>query len=175
MRKEQTLTNWIDEYGQRLTRLAFSCVHDWAAAQDRVQDAFIKAYRSMEQLTNEERPFPWLAKIVINECKASARTSWREVLTFYFPERAGSDTSLDDGYLKKEYYQTLHDAVLHLPPHYSAPVVLHYFEELSIEDISKILGIRPGTVKSRLARGREQLKNRMKEAMQHERTGSQTC
>ena len=63
------LSSWVDEHLDRLTHLAFTYVRDWAKAEDIVQEAFLKAYRSMHQLKTPETPLPWLQRIVINECR----------------------------------------------------------------------------------------------------------
>lgn len=164
---KERLELWIEEYTQRLVRLAYTYVHDWADAEDRVQDAFIKAYHSMNKLKNTHDPFPWLARIVINECKSFFRKNWCEIITSILPERI--ETSTEEKYLDYINNEAIHDAVLALPNHYSTPIVLFYFEDLSLKQISEIMGINTGTVKSRLARGRQRLKKQLGEANEYGR------
>ncbi|MCF2648993.1 sigma factor [Niallia circulans] len=76
MDKKEVLELWIDQYTQRLVRLAYTYTKDWLKAEDQVQEAFVKAFYSMDQLKNKEEPFSWLARIVINECNSSFRKSW---------------------------------------------------------------------------------------------------
>jgi RNA polymerase sigma-70 factor, ECF subfamily len=167
LEEERQLESWMNIYDRRLLRLAYAYVRDWSAAEDRVQDAFIKAYRSMDKLTNTENPFPWLAKIVINECKTSQkRKRWREVITGFLPEPSISST--EDTYLGKSDSEKLHDAILSLPEKYRTIIILYYFDELSIEQISEVFGAFQGTVKSRLARGRDRLRRFLKEDEQDE-------
>ena len=161
MNNKEVLAVWIDEYAQRLVRLAYTYVKDWLKAEDQVQEAFIKAFHAMDQLQNKEEPFPWLARIVINECKSSFRKSWREVISDFLPDK--KQESSEDSYLRTERKEEIHNAVYDLPKHYSLPITLFYFEELSIQEISQILSLNSGTVKSRLARGRQLLAKNMKE------------
>lgn len=146
---------WVEEYTDRLVRLAYTYVRDWSAAEDRVQDAFLKAFRQYHQYQDGRDPFPWLARITINECKASWRKSWREVIGGWMPERisASAENITFERLNAKEMYQL----VLSLPEPFRTPVILYYFEDMSIEQIGNILSINKGTVKSRLARGRDRL------------------
>ncbi|QTN00315.1 sigma-70 family RNA polymerase sigma factor [Sediminibacillus dalangtanensis] len=161
MNKKEVLEEWIDKYTQRLVRVAYSYVKDWLKAEDNVQDALIKAYHSMDQLENKGDPFPWLARIVINECKSSFRKSWREIISDFLPEK--KQESSEESYLRSVQEEEVHNAVLNLPKHYSMTITLFYFEELSIKQISNILNLSIGTVKSRLARGRELLSRQIEE------------
>ncbi|NYE09621.1 RNA polymerase sigma-70 factor (ECF subfamily) [Bacillus niacini] len=161
MNNREVLEVWIEKYTQRLVRLAYTYVKDWLKAEDQVQEAYIKAFNSMNQLKNKEEPFPWLARIVINECKSSFRKSWREVLSDFLPERKLE--SSEDSYLRSVQEEEIHNAVYDLPKHYSLPITLFYFEELSIQEISQILNLNIGTVKTRLSRGRQLLSRKIKE------------
>ncbi|MCB5238597.1 sigma-70 family RNA polymerase sigma factor [Niallia alba] len=161
MDKKEVLELWIDQYTQRLVRLAYTYMKDWLKAEDQVQEAFVKAFYSMDQLKNKEEPFPWLARIVINECNSSFRKSWREVISEFLPEK--KQESSEDSYLRSIQEEEIHNAVYDLPNHYSLPITLFYFEELSIQQIAEILNLKVGTVKSRLSRGRQLLSNKMKE------------
>jgi RNA polymerase sigma-70 factor, ECF subfamily len=59
LNKEEVLEIWIENYTQRLVRLAYTYVKDWARAEDSVQEAFIKAFKSMEQLENTHMKLKW--------------------------------------------------------------------------------------------------------------------
>lgn len=161
LNKKEVLEVWIDNYTQRLVRLAYTYVKDWLTAEDQVQEAFIKAFNSMDQLKNKEEPFPWLARIVINECKSSFRKSWREIISDFLPEK--KQESSEESYIRSVQEEEIHNAVYNLPKHYSLPITLFYFEELSIQQISEVLNLNIGTVKSRLARGRQLLSRKIEE------------
>ncbi len=161
MEPENEFANWVSLYTERLVRVACMYTRDLAAAEDHVQDAYIKAYKSMHQLSQRDRPFPWLVRIVINECKTASRKSWLEMVTSIFPNRAGGST--EDNYILHSELREVHKAVLSLPEKYKIPIALYYFEELPIPQIAEVMRIRPNTVKTRLSRGRQRLGMILKE------------
>ncbi|RXJ04346.1 sigma-70 family RNA polymerase sigma factor [Anaerobacillus alkaliphilus] len=160
MANVEVLENWMNTHTQALVRLAYSYTQDWSTAEDRVQDAFIKAYHSMSQLKNQHA-YPWLARIVINECKAAYRKSWREYITSLLPEQKVK--SSEDTFIQKQSLEELHDAVMTLPERFSTVMILYYFDNLSVEETAKVIGVSQGTVKSRLSRGREYLRMKLEE------------
>lgn len=169
---EQQLRNWVTQYTERLVRLACTYVRDQATAEDCVQDAFLKAYKSMSQLQNKDDPFPWLVRIVINECKSFHRRGWREILTSVLPEATRGST--EETVLRRTRDEDLRNAVLSLPEKYRSPLILFYFEGLSSHDVAEILATNTGTVRTRLNRGREKLRKLLREG-DGDRTGIAQC
>lgn len=161
-------------YTERLVRLAYTYVRDQATAEDRVQDAFIQAYASMNQLKNPGNPFPWLARIVINECRSFRRKGWREVTVSVLPER--SRAGVEETYLRDAEFREVHHALQSLPAKYRTPIILFYFEGLSTQDIAEVLETNAGTVRTRLARGRKLLSRLLQEGEDDElRPETQGC
>ncbi|WP_314587687.1 sigma factor-like helix-turn-helix DNA-binding protein [Paenibacillus terrigena] len=76
------------------------------------------------------------------------------------PERAADST--EEIYLSNVSAQLVYQAVLELPEFLRTPIVLHYYEDLSVEEIAFILAKPTGTVKSRLWRGRARLRHMLK-------------
>lgn len=173
MDRVKQLEMWMDLYTQRLIRLAYTYVREWTTAEDRVQDTFVKVYEKMDQFKEERDPFPWLAKIVINECRMAQRRGWREIITAFLPER--NEISSEDSFFVKESHHQMYDAVLKLVEPYRTPVILYYFEELSLKQISEVLDISEGTVKSRLSRGRDRLKKVWEEGYDESGKAHQSC
>ncbi len=158
--KEQ-LGQWIDLYYGRLFAIAFTYVRERSAAEDRVQTAYLKAFASMARLRSEDNPFPWLARIVINECLSYRKQIGREYSTEYLPERTAD--SSEDVFFAKNKEKAVHDAVLSLPVKYRIPIVLFYFHDMSLAEIAHILRISTQAVKTCLHRGRQRLQNLLKE------------
>jgi len=169
---EQQLRSWVTQYTERLVRLAYTYVRDQATAEDCVQDAFLKAYKSMSQLKNKDDPFPWLVRIVINECRSFHRKGWREIVTSVLPEATRG--SAEETVLRRTRDEDLRNAVLSLPEKYRLPLILFYFEGLSSHDVAEILDTNNGTVRTRLNRGREKLRKLLKEG-DGDRTGIAQC
>jgi RNA polymerase sigma-70 factor (ECF subfamily) len=165
----EELEHWSDLYAQRLVRLAYTYVRDWGSAEDRVQDAFLKAYHARHPYRAERGElFSWLAKIVINECRMTIRRSWRERVMDILPERSSKST--EELYLAQFSKQQIYQTVLELPEFVRTPIVLHYYEDLSVEEIAQIVGKPSGTIKSRLWRGRARLRQMLEEEDAHERS-----
>ncbi|CAM3446378.1 MULTISPECIES: RNA polymerase sigma factor [Paenibacillus] len=173
MEQEERLRDWMEKYTNRLYRLAYTLTHSKAEADDRVQDGFIKAYYAMGTFDQLRDPFPWLAKIVINECKMAKRRSFREIVTNLLPERLSVST--EETVLRLATSNEMYEVILRLPVIMRIPIVLHYFEELSVQQIADITGVPTGTVKSRLARGRAKLNRSLKEAGVHDRPTDSEC
>jgi RNA polymerase sigma-70 factor (ECF subfamily) len=173
LERKKRLETWMDLYTQRLVRLAYTYVREWTTAEDKVQDTFVKVYEKMDQFKEDHDPFPWLARIVINECRMAQRKGWREIISALLPERA--DISSEDTFFVMESNQKMYDIVLKLLEPYRTPIILYYFEELSLKQISEILGINEGTVKSRLARGRKRLRKVWEEEYHEFGQANQSC
>lgn len=79
----------------------------------------------------------------------------------FIPNRAVHSAEQD--FLEADRLKTLYTAVLCLPEIFRLPIILHYYEDLSAEQIGQIVGKSTGTIKSRLSRGRERLRRLCKE------------
>jgi len=163
---EQRLKYWVVLYTERLVRVAYMYVKDQSTAEDRVQDAFIKAYHSMEKLKDPENPFPWLYRIVVNECKTYQKRSLRETVTSFLPEKIAK--SAENMYLDKNNRSDIYNIVLSLPEKYKVPIVLYYFQDLQVQEIADLIGITRASVKIRLHRARGRLQKLLKEEHQIE-------
>ncbi|MGG3280979.1 RNA polymerase sigma factor [Paenibacillus solani] len=173
MEQDERLRDWMTKYTNRLYRLAFTLTYSKAEADDRVQDGFIKAYYAMNSFDHQRDPFSWLAKIVINECKMAKRRCFREIVTDILPERLTAST--EEAVVRLSTNDEMYEAILKLPEEMRIPIVLYYFEDLSVQQISDITGIKEGTVKSRMARARARLNRSLKEEESYDRKTNSKC
>jgi RNA polymerase sigma-70 factor, ECF subfamily len=148
-------------YTNRLVRIAYTYTQDIASAEDRVQEALIKAYRNIHQFSGND-PFPWLTKIVVNECKMAYRRSWREVVSGVLVDYYTSK-NIEESFITAEESELVYKTVLQLKEPFRAVIVLFYFEDFTISEIASILQKSEGTVKSRLARAKKKLRILWKE------------
>ena len=135
-------------------------------ADDMTQDVFVKAYRGLDRFRGEAPPRAWLAAISHNAVKNRyrARSRFRRIFApspaAQRPESeprepgAGPEEDARAG----ESRRVVAEALKLLPPDFRMPVVLRDIEEWSYEEIAISLSLPIGTVKSRIARGRGQLK-----------------
>ncbi len=131
-----------------LYRAAKSILHNEADCCDAVQEAIAIAFEKISSLKYDRFAKTWLIRITINECKAILRQQQRMVEM--------DDTTISEGG-NVEDYSDLYEAIRLLQPDYRAAVVLYYIEGFSIREVSQILDVPEGTVKSRLKRSRQQL------------------
>lgn len=154
----------MDEYGERLTKMAYNYVKDWSLAEDIVQDVFITCYRNHGKM-NEIHSFKaWIYRLAINKSKDVLKSSaFRRVvmnagLLALFSSR---DDLPEKSLMIRSEEEYLSRCVLSLPVKYREVVTLYYYEECSIEEMQVMLELNPNTIKTRLKRGRERLKKMM--------------
>ena len=141
----------VTQQENRLYRAALAILGDPHEAEDAVQDAFL---RFLERAPDDlENPGAWLTRVLVNSCKSRLRLAWRRVGPL--PE-----TLPAPGPEEREELEELFS----LPPEDRAVIHLHYDEGYSTDEIARMLGLRPGTVRSRLSRAREKLRRLLSEA-----------
>lgn len=133
---------------QTLYRVSYSQLAQSSDRDDAVQDCLLKAWLNRKQLRDERLMQTWVIRILINECRNIQKKRNRALTLDELPERAtpiGTDSEL-------------HDALMMLEEKLRLPIVLHYIEGFSVKEIAQILRWPQGTVKSRMSRGRDELK-----------------
>lgn len=147
-------------------------VHRWMAravgvedADDLTQEVFLKAYRGLPRFREEAPPRAWLASIADNAVKNRyrARGRFRRIFASVADstpafEPAESRRSPEENARAEESRRYVAEALKNLPAEFRMPVVLRDLEEWSYEEIAASLDLPVGTVKSRISRGRGQLK-----------------
>lgn len=131
-----------------------------AEADDVVQDAFVKAYATLDRFRPDATFRPWLLRIVINETHNLRRSRQRRAdreWRWSDPER-GSAEDPERVVVSQERRAELVAAIERLPEQLRRVVVCRYLMELSETETAVALGVRPGTVKSRLHRSLTRLR-----------------
>ena len=141
-----------------LYRISCGLLGNEADREDAVQSAIEKAWRKAALLKDEQKLKPWLIKILINECYTLLRKKKREIPTETLPESASAQR--DD---------SLREAVLALPDNLRLPVLLHYMEGFSVNEVAAALHLPKGTVLSRLSRARKELKLSLSEVTDNDK------
>jgi RNA polymerase sigma-70 factor (sigma-E family) len=144
----------VDRYGLQLLRTARLVLRDDGLAQDAVQETFLKAWQRIGSLRDED-PGPWLNRIAMNESISAYRRRHRfQALTERFGRLTGAKREVSS-----EQRLDLAHALDQLSPDQRAAVVLHYYQDLSVEDTAKALGVPVDTMKSRLKTGLRRLRD----------------
>jgi RNA polymerase sigma-70 factor (sigma-E family) len=129
-----------------LIRLAYLMLGDRAAAEDVVQDAFCGLYRHWDRLTDPGGALPYVRSSVLNGCRTALRRRARgqRVTLAYQPP----DGSAEAAVLGREEREEVMRAVRRLPDRQREALVLRFYLDLPEPEIARVMGIRPGTVRS---------------------------
>ena len=142
----------------RLVRTAYAVSGDLGVAEDAVQTAFAKAYRSWRRISRLEAPEAYVRKMAVNEVLSTRRrAAVRHEVTRSDPPERPATGSPDDALAHDEMWRALSA----LPPRQRAVLVLRYYEDLSEQQIADTLGCRPGTVKSQASAALATLRTRL--------------
>lgn len=142
-------------------------------AEDLTQEVFIRAYKNIAAFRSDCDAKTWLLKIAVNVCRNFARWQQRHPAfpVDIFPITLISP-SAESEVLRRSDEMSIAYQVQELPVKLKEVVLLHYFEDKSINEIAKMLGILEGAVKVRLFRARKLLKQR-EEGLAHEERSDQ--
>lgn len=146
----------IDRYQNTVYGLALARTGNRADADDVFQEVFIAYYQSGMVFRSEAHRKAWLLRTTINQSRRVTSSSWRQK-TVPLSER--EDTPVQ---FREPEENRVWEALQGLAEDYRLPIYLFYFQELSTQEIAKVLAIRPGAVRMRLTRGREQLREKLK-------------
>ncbi len=148
----------------RLYLLAFRLLRDHHEAEDVAQDAFLRAYESIEEFRGEAKFSTWLYRICYNLClnrleKKKKDTGSESELKALPTEATGScEQLLMKEQQRKEQHCLIHWALSCLKPEFREVLLFYSTDDLSYDEIAELLALPLGTVRSRLHRGREELK-----------------
>ena len=146
----------IDRYQNMVYGLALARTGSPADADDVFQEVFLACFRSGKTFRDEEHQKAWLLRTTVNISRRYTASTWRKK-TVPLSERE------DVPVLFREPEEDLvWEAVQALEESYRLPIYLFYFQELSTAEIAKALSLRPGTVRMRLSRGRDMLREALK-------------
>lgn len=155
-------------YNRRLYRLARATLHDQAEAQDALQEAYLRAYRAIEQFRGEAALSTWLTRLVLNECLGRLRREARRhnvvpivrsnteiaMAATPAPECEEPEKTVGVAQMRALLERKLDE----LPEHFRTVFVLRSVEELSVEETAQCLEIPPETVRTRHFRAKSLLR-----------------
>jgi len=158
----------FDQHQSGLCRLATVLLGDAGRAEEVVQDAFLRVYRSWWRIRDQDRAQAYLRATVVNLCRSQLRRRTvedrvnRATWTAEDRQAAGAPVPGSFGIPDDSgAVLALHRALQTLPTRQREVVVLYYFEDLSVTAIAGIVGCAGGTVKSQLAKARRHLQQAM--------------
>jgi RNA polymerase sigma-70 factor (ECF subfamily) len=164
------------KHQHKLFNLCYRFLGDYQEASDSAQETFIKVYRSLKKFRFESAFSTWLYRIAVNTCKNKLKSSeyrQREKMVLLdnpiSPDNSRPALEIQDKthspvreLEKKERMRIIQEAINALPPEQREVVTLRDIQGLSYGEIVEITGFNLGTVKSRLARARLELRKKLR-------------
>lgn len=151
----------VRRHADRLWAVALRTLGDREEAADAVQDALISAYRKADRFRGDSAVTTWLHRIVVNACLDRARRRQARP-TVPLPESGTAEpVATGPQVADQDTALTVQAALAELPPDQRAALVLVDVYGYPVAEAAQILGVAPGTIKSRCARGRSRLAGRL--------------
>ena len=156
----------IERHQQHIFNLCYRMLRQFEDADDATQDTFLKAYRSLKQFRGDARLKTWLCRIARNECLNRLRhedmaSLDQQLTTDYSFQIADLTPSPLELIERQEIQSIVHEAINKLPHRYRLVITLFHLNGLSYEEISQVMEIPLGTVKTHIFRARELLKSKL--------------
>ncbi|MET3730235.1 RNA polymerase sigma-70 factor (ECF subfamily) [Fictibacillus halophilus] len=158
----------VDLFKDKIYRHCFRMVGNGHEAEDLAQETFLRAYRNIGKYNSEYKFSTWIFRIATNLCidrlrkkkpdyYLDAEVPGTEGATMY-SQLSSEEPLPEEVVTENEEWNELQAEIMKLPEKYRTAILLKYVEDLSLEEISKIMDIPVPTVKTRIHRGREALK-----------------
>jgi RNA polymerase sigma-70 factor (ECF subfamily) len=169
----------VSKHQKRMVNIAFRIIGEYDDACEAVQDAFLSAYRNLRDFRQEAKFATWLTSITVNLSRnrlkrmrirqarvpysldAPLQTDDGELL----PDPPSKDPSVLDRMEQQDVKTKVQDCIMALEPDFREVIILRDMHDMAYEEISAALKLAVGTVKSRLFRARESVKECLKKAM----------
>ena len=153
-----TIERLIDANQTKLLRLCYAYLHDWALAEDAVQETFFKAYKHLSSFRGESAENTWLMRIAINTCKDMRRMHWFRCIQPVPPEEVlnikGNHATMADVEITLE--------IMKLPVKLREAVLLCWYKGMNYTEAAEVLGISQQAVSSRMERAKKKMQDVLK-------------
>jgi RNA polymerase sigma-70 factor (ECF subfamily) len=153
---EDAFAIFVDRHKDSLVNYLTHLTRSRERAEEVAQDAFVRFYRNASKCRDQERLTPYLFRIATNLVVTQIRRErrWKSLLPRLIALQPRSAPPADRPLLTEEIQRKVTEALEQLPLKFRAPLVLFEIEEWSYDEISRAIGCRVGTVKSRISRAR---------------------
>ena len=155
----------VARYRDRLGRYAMHMLGDREDAEEALQDAFVRGYRSLARCYDPERFGAWLYGILVNRCRTTGARAARRGRVFVRDEGALNGVPHPSPAERTEWEDAVHRALARLAPEYREAFLLKHVEDLEYETMARLTGAGVSALKMRVKRAREQLQVILREAV----------
>jgi RNA polymerase sigma-70 factor (ECF subfamily) len=153
----------VARYRDRLGRYAMRMLGNEADAEEALQDAFVRGYRSLHRCTEPERFGAWLFAILVNRCRTHGAQRARRQHRVIHDDGLVARASVDDMAEQHAWRETIVWALAQLPPANREAFLLKHVEELSYDEMTTVTGASVPALKMRVMRAREELRRLLME------------
>ena len=164
---EAAIERLVREYETGVFRLALSIVGDPAEANEVMQETFLSALRALPSYQEKKSLKAWLYTIALNHSRSHLRKRkiierLQSTLTPIFRIEIEKQDSPEEAMIQNEKEIAIWRSLNQLDDRHRIVVILRYFQELPVSEISEILSVNEGTIHSRLHTARERLRDSLK-------------
>jgi len=170
--QQSSFSELIDKYKNLVFNLAYRMTNNLDDAEDISQEVFIRVYKSLYNFNPNYKFSTWLYQVTLNICRDRFRKGKIPSVSLDSPLNKDdqkdfsslipdNENDPEEIFLQTEQTNFINDLISSLPPKYREVIVLRHLRDLSYDEMSKILNISIGSVKSRLFRARGLLKNKL--------------
>lgn len=152
----QPVEELIELYQNNLFAVAFNVCKNAEDAEDVIQDVFIQYHTGRKEFESETHIKCWLIRATINRSKNIVKSFWKR-------NKTPLEDYMETLSFEREEDMNLFESVMKLPEKYRVVIHLFYFEDYSTREIAGILRLGESNVKARLMRGRQMLKDMLRE------------
>jgi RNA polymerase sigma-70 factor (ECF subfamily) len=170
--KQKQFDQMVNGQAAGLFRLAYAKLGHRQDAEDVVQEAFLKAYRAFDSLKDDGKTKGWMVTVLLNTIRDHIRQRVRTPVLSLDDEPEGRKQEIADTatpgpeqlLIESEIDPDLENALRSLPEQFLNAILLRDFHDMTYQEIAAILDVPVGTVMSRLSRGRQLLRDKLKDA-----------
>lgn len=157
LNNEEAFEKLVIKYKPYIEKLSYQFGIQPENIPDIVQESFIKIHQNLNQF-HRGKFSTWLYQITLNIARDAYRKKQRELRIINKAITNRKEQTVSHFYFENEAYILLHQAIQHLDEKYRIPLILFYFHDQTYEEIAIILDLKLSSVKTRMYRGREKLK-----------------
>ncbi len=153
----------VARYRTRLGRYAVHMLGDRDDAEEALQDAFVRAYRSIARCRDDARFGAWLFGILVNRCRTAGRRTARRQRMFVRDDASLARAAAAEQPERADWDVTIRRALDQLAPALREAFLLKHVEELEYDEMAELTGAKVSALKMRVSRAREQLRSLLSE------------
>lgn len=157
---KQEIKRLVEQYGNDVYKIAFVILKSKELAEDVYQETFLRVCRAFSGYRRESSEKTWIISIAVNICRDYMRSAWKKRVTVTDDiSIEDKDNETEDIVGKRLEKQMLMKTIMDLPDKYRKVIQLYYYHDFDIKEIANILKIPGGTVKSRLFKARNMIRD----------------